>query len=457
MRSLFKASLLISALFALDKIVSLGVQFLVARAYGVGQALDAYNAANNLPDTLFLLISGGALNLAMIPLLRQALEREGRPGIWRLFSQIANFAFLVTAVLALGIFVFAPMLVARVVAPSFDPAQQALTVNLMRLNLAALMIFSISGLVSGSLQAHQHFILPGLAPMMYSLGQLAGLVVLGPTATLAESLGRIGVIGPLVAPPLQALAAITPDLGVFGLAWGVVLGAALHLLIQIPGLIRFGFRWTRGLGLDRPDMREMLMLMGPRVLTMACVSAIFIVNDNIASGLNEGAISALSFGWRIQQIPETLIGTALGVAILPALAELVARGQHAELKRLLRRALWILLALTVPLAVIGIVVVPWVTGLIFESRAALVAVATQAYLLGLVGHSLKEATTRTFYAYRDARTPLVTAAVNLVVFATLGWALTPTFGVAALAVANSLSFTIEAGLQAVLLRRRGVL
>ena len=113
MRSLFKASLLVSALFALDKIVSLGVQFLVARAYGVGSALDAYNAANNLPDTLFLLISGGALNLAMIPLLRQALEREGRPGIWRLFSQIANFAFAVTAALALLIFLFAPWLVAN--------------------------------------------------------------------------------------------------------------------------------------------------------------------------------------------------------------------------------------------------------------------------------------------------------------------------------------------------------
>lgn len=457
MRSVFKASLLVSALFALDKVVSLGVQFLVARAYGVGSALDAYNAANNLPDTLFLLISGGALNLAMIPLLRQALEREGRPGIWRLFSQIANFAFAVTAALAVLIFLFAPWLVANVVAPDFDAAQQTLTVSLMRLNLAALLIFSISGLISGSLQAHQHFILPGLAPMMYSLGQMVGLVVLGPTGALADSLGRISVVGPLIEPSLRALAAATPDIGVFGLAWGVVLGAALHLAIQVPGLIRYGFRWTRGFGLDRPDMRKMLTLMGPRVITMACVSAIFIVNDNIASGLQEGAISALSFGWRIQQIPETLIGTALGVAILPALSELVARGQHGELTRVLRRALWILLALTVPLAVLGIVLVPWVAGLVFESRAALVAIATQAYLLGLVGHSLKEATTRTFYAYRDARTPLLTAAVNLLIFAVLGWALTPTFGFAALALANSLSFTVEAGLQALLLRRRGIL
>ena len=96
---------------------------LVARAQ---QAEFVYKFANNLPDTLFLLISGGALNLAMIPLLRQAFEREGRPGIWRLFSQIANFAFLVTAVLALGIFVFAPVLVARVVAPVVEPAMAAL-------------------------------------------------------------------------------------------------------------------------------------------------------------------------------------------------------------------------------------------------------------------------------------------------------------------------------------------
>ncbi len=457
MRSLFKASLLVSALFAFDKVVSLGVQFLIARAYGVGHALDAYNAANNLPDTLFLLISGGALNLAMIPVLRQALERDGRPGLWRLFSQIANLAFLLTGAISILIFLFAPWLVAHVVAPGFDAGQQALTTNLMRLNLAATLIFSVSGLISGSLQAHQHFLLPGLAPMMYSLGQLVGVLVLGPTGQLAVSLGRMSVIGPLLGPALNALAAMTPDLGVYGLALGVVLGAALHLVVQVPGLLRYGFSWTRGLGFDQPDMRRMLALMGPRVVTMACVSAVFIVNDRIASGLEEGAISALSFGWRIQQIPETLLGTALGVALLPALAELVARNQHAELTRMLRRALWILLALTVPITILGVVLIPWVAGLIFENRAGLVAIATQAYLLGLIGHSLKEATTRTFYAYQDARTPLITAAVNLVVFAALGWFLTPLYGVAALALANSLSFTVEAGLQAVLLRRRGVL
>ncbi|HRF47532.1 MAG TPA: lipid II flippase MurJ [Anaerolineales bacterium] len=457
MKTLFRASLLVSALFAIDKVVSLGAQFLVARAYGVGSALDAYNAANNLPDTLFLLISGGALNLAMIPLLRQALEREGRPGIWRLFSQIANFAFLVTFVLALGVYVFAPWLVANVVAPDFDAAQKALTVDLMRLNLAALLIFSISGLISGGLQAHQHFILPGIAPMMYSLGQLIGLVVLGPTGALAESLGRLPVVGALLEPALRSLAAVTPDLGVFGLAWGVVLGAGLHLLIQLPGLARFGFRWTRGLGLDRADMREMLMLMGPRVLTMACVSAIFIVNDNIASGLEEGAISALSFGWRIQQIPETLLGTALGVALLPALAERAAQGRHAELTHMLRRAIGVLLLLTLPITLIGVLLMPWVAGFVFETRAGLVALATQSYLLGLIGHSVKEATTRTFYAYKDARTPLATAALNLVLFAGLSWWLTPTYGLAALALANSLSFTVEACVQALILRRRGVL
>jgi putative peptidoglycan lipid II flippase len=453
-RVVAKATLVVSAFYALDKVASLGLQFFIARAFGVGAELDAYNAANNLPDTLFLLISGGALNIAMIPLLRRELEHHAHAGMWRLFAHIANLAFSATAILAVCIFLFAPVLVAEVVAPGFSSEQQALTVALMRLNLLAALIFSISGLVMGSLQVHQSFFWPGLAPLMYDLGQMIGVIGLGPKLRLAESLGDLPVVGGPVAALLTSLSAALPDLGIFGLAWGVVLGAALHLAIQVPGLLRNRFSWRLGFGLRDPAMREMLIILGPRVLTMACVAGIFIINDRYASSLEEGAVSALSFGWRIQQIPQTLIGTAIAVALLPSLSALIANRETGDAVRLLRRALWVMLVLTVPITLVAIIGVPLVTDFVFDERAGLVALVTQGYLVGLVGHCVKEVTTRTFYVHQDARTPLLTAALNIALFSGLGWLLLGWLGPLALAVANSLAFTLEAGVQWWLLRRR---
>ena len=226
MRRILNASLLVGAFFGLDKVVALGRQILVARSFGLDPVLDAYNTANNLPDLLFALISGGALAIAFIPVLTETLSREGRAATWRLFSLVANLAFVITAVCA-ALLALNPLLFVRlVVAPGFELPQQHLVADLMRLNLIATLLFSVSGLAMGALQAQQHFLLPALAPLLYNLGQVVGVTVL------------------------------SPRLGIHGLAYGVILGAALHLLIQAPGLLRYGFRWTPQLTVSDPGVRR---------------------------------------------------------------------------------------------------------------------------------------------------------------------------------------------------------
>lgn len=432
-RRVVNASVLVGVLFGADKIAGLLRQVIVARAYGVGAELDAYNAANNLPDALFALISGGALAIAFIPVLTQARERGGRPALWALFSRVANLAFLTTAVCAGLLALFAEPLVRAVVVPGFAPAQQALVTDLMRLNLLATLVFSISGLVMGALQAEQHFLLPALAPLFYNLGQIAGVLV-------GQRLW-----------------------GIYGLAWGTVAGAGLHLAIQLPGLARHEFKWTPELTVADAEVRRVLRLMGPRILTIAGFNLIFIVNDNLASGFPAGAVTALAYAWLLMQLPETVLGTAAGTALLPTLSELVTRGDQAGLKTLLRRALGILLILTVPIVIAAWFLLPLAVRLVFERGAftaentALVVQAARLMMLGLVGHSLKEVAARTFYAQQDARTPLITALINLAVFAALGLTLTPRWGFSALALANSVSFTLEAVLMIVILYRRRVL
>ena len=432
-RRLLKASLLVGLFFGLDKIVALLRQRLVAQSFGLDPALDAYNTANNLPDLLFALIAGGALAIAFIPVLTETLERAGRTRTWELFSLVANLAFVITAAFA-GLMALFPLpLVRLVIAPGFNPTQQALVAELMRLNLLATLIFSLSGLVSGALQAQQHFLLPALAPVLYNLGQIAGVTLLG------------------------------PRLGIHGLAYGVILGAALHLAIQIPGLVRYQFRWTPRLTLADAGVRRVLKLMGPRIITLGLLNLIFIANDNLASHLGTGAVSALTYGWLIMQLPETVFGTAVGTALLPTLSELVARGEAAELKRLLRRTLGVLVALLVPVTLAGLVLVRPAVKILFEGRAftaensELVIRAAQLFLLGLVGHALVETAARTFYAHKDALTPLALAALTFIIYLGLGARLTPRLGFTGLALANSLAFSTEALLMLVILRRRKVI
>jgi putative peptidoglycan lipid II flippase len=267
MSKITKASLILFIFFALDKALGILRLSWMTRVLPLGEQ-DVFHAANNLPDLLFTLISGGALAIAFIPVLSEVLAKQGRPEAWKLFSRVANLAFLVTAALALIFALLADPIIRSGIAPGFDEAQKILAVQLMRLNLVATILFSISGLVMGGLQANQHFLLPAMAPLFYNVGQIVGVAYFAPS----EGLG----------------------LGTEGVAYGVILGALLHLLIQLPGLLRYQFRWTASLGLATAEVRQVLRLMLPRVFTMFFIQAVFLIRDNLASRLSEGSVTALT-------------------------------------------------------------------------------------------------------------------------------------------------------------------
>jgi putative peptidoglycan lipid II flippase len=430
---LTRSFLLVSFFFGVDKLVALLRQVLVARSFGVGHTLDAFNSANNLPDLIFAVISGGAMAVAIVPVLTESLDRDGRAGMWALFSRLANWAFLITAVLAGLLLVFSAPLVEYVVVPGFTAEYKATTLSLMRLDLIALLIFSISGLVIGGLQAQKHFFLPALAPIMYNAGLIIGVFV------------------------------FVPAFGIFGLAYGTILGALLHLLIQVPALVRHGFRWTPSLDFRSPGVLKAARLMGPRIITVAAIQAIFVATDNFASGLGAGAITALTYGWLILQVPETIIGSALGTVLLPTLAEMKDHGTQEEMRRMIRRAVGVILILTLPVVAIGIPLMETAVRLVFEGRAftadatAMVATTARLFLLALPAHAIIETAVRAFYARQDARTPLWAAILTAGLFISLCFLLTRGMGFAGVALANTLAFSVETVLLLWLLRRRGLI
>src|SRR5215213_673392 len=394
---LARTSLLIAFFFFIDKVLAFVRVGIISRQYADSiQLLDTFNAANNLPDVLFALISGGALAMAFIPLMSDYLTTKGRAEAWDLFSRVANLAFIVTGSIAILIAVFAePIVNAELgIAPGFGAEQRQLLAELMRLNLIGTIIFSISGLVMASLQANQHFLLPALAPTLYNVGQIIGALL------------------------------FVPRFGIQGLVYGVILGAAFHLLIQIPALFKYGFKWSPVLDLQHTGLIQALKLLGPRLLTMGGIQTIVIARDYFASLLKqEGAVTALQNGWMIMQVPETLLGTAIATAMLPTLAEFAARADWNGFHLAVEKALRILIALTIPVAAVMAAGIHPLVRAAFgfdEATTTLITWTTRAYLLTLTGFSIQEIAARSFYARKEPLFPLYAVILRLTIFIIIG-------------------------------------
>lgn len=428
---LTRTALLLFFLFGLDKVLAFVRAGVISRQYRDSvQLLDTFNAANNLPDALFALISGGALAMAFIPLLTDTLTKKDRAAAWDLFSRVANLAFVVTGLAALVVAVFAQQIADRVIVPGFPLDQRQLLADLMRLNLISTLIFSISGLVMASLQANQHFLLPALAPIAYNAGQIFGALVL------------------------------VPHYGIRGLVFGVILGAVLHLLIQIPALVKFGFRWTPSLNLHHTGLLQALRLIAPRLLTMGGIQLMMIIRDNLASRLGQpGAVTSLTLGWMIMQVPETLLGTAIATALLPTLSELAARRDWEVFRVTLERALRVMLALTLPVAAVLIAGLAPLVRAVFGFDAAdstLITWTARVFLLTLAGYAVQETLARAFYARQEPLLPLLGVVARLVIYLAIGlfgMRIFPGVGAPVIAAAE-LALTVEAGLLFFLLNRR---
>lgn len=383
-KHLARSTVIVVVAFAIAKIISLAQTFIIARVFGVSAEYDAFVTANQIPEQIYNLIAGGAIAFAFIPVFTGLLAKNEMERAWRVASHVLNTIFSLTFVVSLLAFVFAPWLISTVVAPGFPPNVQEQTVSLMRILLLSTLIFSVSGISMGILQSHNLFLLPALAPIMFDLGILFGVAFL------------------------------IPSMGVYGIAVGAVIGTALHLGVQLPGLWRVRMRWTPELGWRDPELHRVIKLMLPRIADLGLVSVNAIVTANILSRLGEGSASAFNWGWRLMQIPETLIGTAMGVVIFPTLAALSSLGDLDGKRSAMSGALRFILIATIPSA-IGLILVgrPMISllerGAFDASASDLVYSTLQFFSLGIVVHSILEIVARSFYADKDTFTPLLAA------------------------------------------------
>lgn len=411
----------------------------IARAFGASPELDAYQVAFRIPDLIFQVLAGATLGSAFIPVFARTLRAEGEERAWLLASRALNLVTAATAALCVVGWVLAPVLV-----PLFAPGLGsdigrrdelvAEAVFLTRLMLLSPLLFAMSGMVTGILNARERFLYPALAPMLYNLAIIAGAVF------LAE------------------------PFGVRGLAVGVVAGAALHFAVQLPGLWQEGMRYRLSWDWTDAAVREVGRLMAPRVAGLAAAQVnVYFIATYFGSRVGAGAIASLNYAWIVANLPLALFGMALSTAAFPRLAAIAAESDYEQLRREVSRLLRFIMFFTVPAAV-GLALLREPVVEVLLQRGAFTAGDTRVtaaalgwYCLGIVPQAGVEIHSRAFYALGDTRTPVAFAVAALLLNAALSAALWEPFGVSGLAFAVSAASWAEwLGLWAVANRRLDV-
>lgn len=443
-----RAAGLVGVLVLLGRIVGLFREMVMLNYLGTSTLeAEAYAVASRFPEAIFYIIAGGAIGSAFIPTFSAYFVDDDEQGGWRLFSAIINLITLVVAAIAVLAMVFAPQIVSffyheKIVA---TPILLPMTVSLMRLMLLSTIIFAASGVIMGALNARQHFFLPALAPLIYNVGIiLGGVLWQNPTGD-----------------PLTGKA--------MGFAVGTVLGAAGHLLIQLPGLKAKDAQYSGILTVHDPGVIKVLRLMLPRVLGLSFSQINFFL-ITFMTGLAvfaEGSLPVFNTAFRIINLPLGIIGIALGIAAFPTLSTLAAKKAFGDMREIVTDSLRLLLFLGLPITVLLIFLAEPVVSILFErglfdeTSTQNVAAVLSYFALGLIALMMLEVISRTFYSLSDTWTPVLAGGLQVALMAALslwlGLILFPQWGglpVAGLALGLTISNYIEVILLLWLLKRK---
>ncbi len=432
---LFGAALIVIAGILGSRLLGLVRSVAIADSFGTDPELASYWVAFRLPDLVFQLLAGATLAAAFIPVYSRVLMHEGREAGSRLASQVLNLVSLATLIVAVATYLATPVIV-PLLAPGLGEATgrsaelQELAIDLTRLLLLSPIAFGVSGMLTGILNARHHFLAPALAPMIYNLSIIFGALVL------------------------------SRPLGIHGLACGVVIGAFGHLLIQIPALWHVGMKWRPSLSIRARGVRDVLRLMGPRVIGLGAVQLNFLVLIFFASSVSDAAISAINYAFLMMMLPVGVIGMAIGTAFFPTFAQQAVARQFGLLRGSISHALRTVLLLAVPIS-LGLLLLAEPAVRIFFERGAfdqssteLVAEALVLFAVAIFAHAGTEILSRGFYALEDTRTPVQVAVLAMVANALLAFVLVRPFGLSGLAAAASLSAVSEFAALVLLLRSR---
>ena len=386
---------------------------ILAGEFGAGATLDIYYAAFRVPDLIFNLVVLGALSAGFIPVFTSLLKnKEDSQAAWTLANNVLNYLLLGVGLLSLVGIIAAPALV-RLIAPGFSSADQSLVVSLSRIMFLSPLFLGISGVFGGVLQSFKRFLVYSLAPIFYNLGIIIGALYF-------------------------------VDLwGVSGLAWGVVLGAILHMAVQIPTIYQLGFRYHWWIKTADQNTKKIGRLMIPRTLSLAVAQINLVVITAIASGLESGSLAVFNFANNLQSFPVGIFGISFAIAAFPALsaAAFDREALQANFSRTLRQIFFFIIPATVFIIALRAQIIRVVLGTgNFSWQDTILTMNTLGFFaLSLFAQAALPLLNRMFYARHNSATPLYIGLVAVLANIVLALVLAPKLGVGGLALAFSLA------------------
>ncbi len=420
-----------------SRILGLARDQVLAALFGAGNEMDAFIVAFRIPNLVRDLFAEGAMSAAFVPTFTRQLTLNGKPAAWRLGNNVLNALLITTGLIVVGGLVFARPLVGMYAGDFASvPGKLDLTVRLTRVMLPFLTMVALAAAVMGMLNSLHHYFVPALSPAMFNIATIAGAFALVP---VMPSLG----FPPIMAIALAALA------GGFG-----------QIAIQWPSLRREGFRYRPVFDPRDPALGRVLMLMGPGTIGLAATQVNIFVNTLLATSEGTGAVSWLTYAFRLMYLPIGLFGVSIGTAVLPAVSRHAAVEDTAGIRHTVSRGLGMMLMLNVP-ATLGLMVLATpIVRLLFErghfmpTDTAATAAAVRLYAVGLAGYSAVRIVSPTFYAIGESRIPAIISGWVIIVNLAASVALVRMIGFQGLALGTSVAAIVNAAALLWMLRRR---
>lgn len=441
-----------------SRILGLLREQVFAVVFGAGWVWDSYVAAFRIPNLLRDLFAEGALSQSFVTIFSQ----KTAAGETRQASNLANklmtlLALVLGIIVAIGI-VLAPHIVG-IIAQGFVGEKFTLTVLLTRILFPFILFVSLAALLMGMLNARGKFFLPQSASTFFNLTSIvAGLAI----ATWTAPDYMIHVWGKIAGNPTSPPAADGMVRAIIGMTWGTLLGGLVQWLIQVPALLKMGYRPRVDLKFKDPDLARVLRLTGPAVIGAASVQVNVMVNTFFASSLPDGSIASLNCAFRLMQFPLGVFGVAVAVASAPVLARLIAQPQGAQFRQTLAESLRMSAYLSIPSAVGLIVLAEPIIQLIYQYGhftaldTSRTAAALSAYAVGIAAYSFIKIYQPAYLAHHDARTPMLVALFSIVLNALVNWFFIRVLGLAhwSLALGTAIVATTDCLLLGFLFRGR---
>ncbi len=391
-KSITSAAIIIGALSLVSRFLGIFRDRVLASQFGAGDILDAYYAAFRLPDLVYNLLILGAISAGVIPVFTALLEKKfgNKKEAWYLINSLLNIAFVAIIIVCAILFLLAPYLM-PLITPGFSDEKMIIVINLSRIMFLSPIFLGISAILSSILQSYKRFFVYSLAPVFYNVGIIIGALYL------------------------------VNYFGVYGLAWGVVLGSLMHLIIQLPATFFTGYRYKLVFGINDKNVRKVGKLMIPRTLTLVINQVNFLITTVFASTLMVGSLAIYNLANNLQSFPLGIFGVAFAVAALPVLSSLAAGKKMADFVSTISATFRQILFFTVPVSILLYVLRAQIVRVILGSGqfswvdTRLTAAVLAIFALSLFAQGALPLIVRGFYALHNTKTPFFIGIFDLLI------------------------------------------